>query len=110
MVFDECPFCHRPFSAERVSREEVDSNTEGLLLEPPRMGIGRGPRSPAPSPVEIFLTYKTTYRCKHCGKEWTRTSEDEKSIPRDKAGPEQASSLDVVREEEEDREDRDAER
>ncbi len=31
---------------------------------------------------EAFLAYKLTYRCKDCGKEWTKLSVDEVGIPK----------------------------
>jgi hypothetical protein len=32
---------------------------------------------------EAFITYKALYKCKHCGKEWTKLSVEEKRIPRE---------------------------
>lgn len=30
---------------------------------------------------EGLVSYKLTYRCKHCGKEWTKLSEKEVNLP-----------------------------
>ena len=30
---------------------------------------------------EGLVTYRLTYRCKHCGKEWTKLSEKEVDLP-----------------------------
>ncbi len=76
----ECPFCHRPFSAELVSKEKLDSSM--VVPEPAeKIQIGRDLTSPL-SRSEDWIGYKLTYRCKHCGKEWTRTSEKEVELPR----------------------------
>jgi hypothetical protein len=109
MVLEECPFCHRLLAAEKISKEQVDSNTQGLLKDPRTFESGvkvlpAGRRNIpvpdifAPSPVQYFITYKILYRCKHCGKEWTKTSTEENEIARSDAGVEQASSADVARE------------
>ena len=75
----------------------MDSSTEGMLREPPRTAFGRvgTPSLVDPSPVEFFTTFKVVYRCKHCGKEWTRTETEEREVERRYAGPEQASEADV---------------
>jgi hypothetical protein len=60
MVLDEGPYCHRPFDAEVLSKEPIDSND--VLMKSSRLG----PKADA------YLTYQETYRCKHCTKTWTR--------------------------------------
>jgi hypothetical protein len=88
-------------AAEPISKEQVDSNTEDLLEDPPRTRMGqRIARTGVPTPIEFFTTYKILYRCKHCGKEWTKMSTEEIAIPRREAGTEQAMDADVEREEE----------
>jgi hypothetical protein len=32
---------------------------------------------------EAFIIHKLTYRCKHCGKEWSKLSTEEKPLPRE---------------------------
>ena len=32
---------------------------------------------------EAFITYRMTYRCKHCGEEWTKISAETIPLPRD---------------------------
>jgi DNA-directed RNA polymerase subunit RPC12/RpoP len=81
MVLYECPFCHRLFEAEALSKVEIDSNT---LPNPPhlsRLGHASNTGTIARNP-QAFTTWKTTYGCKHCGKEWTKLSVEEKPIPR----------------------------
>lgn len=54
---------------------------------------------------EAFITYKNTYRCKHCGKEWQKISHEEKLIPRQSLVDDQEKTdYDVHIEEEEARE------
>jgi MoaA/NifB/PqqE/SkfB family radical SAM enzyme len=43
--------------------------------------IGRDYTNPY-SHGQDWVTYKLTYRCKHCGHEWTKLSEREVEIPR----------------------------
>lgn len=110
LVLESCPFCHRPFAAEQFSREQVDSSTEDMLKDPSRIGSGRYARNWKPTPVEFFATFKVLYRCKHCGREWSKTETVEREVERKVAGPEQASEADVAREAEEAREEQEAER
>jgi len=60
MVLGECPYCHRPFEGELLSREPIDSNE--VLTRARRSG----PKA------EAYLTYKEAYRCRHCAKTWMR--------------------------------------
>ena len=90
MVLESCPFCHRPFAAEQVSREQVDSSKQNVL--------------------KFFTTYKILYKCKHCGKEWSKTETVEREVEGKVAWREQASEADVAREAEEAREEQEAER
>jgi hypothetical protein len=46
-----------------------------------RVQIGRDLTAPY-SRGEDWVSYKLTYRCKHCGKEWTKISEKEIELPR----------------------------
>lgn len=108
MILHECPYCHRPFEAELLSKEEIDSSeatkvsdfplelslvhgitrggltpslgagTLGLVL-----GLGESEKETIALHPEAFITYKITYRCKHCGKEWTKISVEEKPLPRE---------------------------
>lgn len=87
----------------------MDSATEDMLKNPPRIASGRYTRNWNPTPVEFFTTYKIVYKCKHCGKEWSRTETEEREVERRVAGPEQASEVDVEREAERDKEEQEAE-
>ena len=89
MVLEECPYCHKLFVAEEVSKEEVDSNISKDPLAPEEPAwIAVNPRSaprrlgPTDYPGKDFITYKVLYRCKHCGKEWTKMSEKTVDVPR----------------------------
>ncbi len=97
LVLKECPFCHRPFEAELVSKEQIDSREVTKQRDVFFEGSGRIPgtltRAPLTGPeVEIeriadhpeaYITNKLTYRCKHCGKEWTKLSVEEVGIPKE---------------------------
>ncbi len=112
MVLEECPFCHKLFVAEQVSREQVDSNivsNQPHVFPSGSSRITSGPWYPRTSsaepPAEDFITYKLTYRCKHCGKEWTKLSEKEVNIPRSYIeDEEERTEYDADKEEEEARE------
>jgi hypothetical protein len=54
-----------PFNARGVIRLD-ESEKNAIALHP-----------------EAFITYKMTYSCKHCGKEWTKISVEAKPLPRD---------------------------
>jgi ribosomal protein L44E len=84
MVLGECPFCHRLLAAEQVSKEEVDSSITVDQREPARIAAGRytPTKGPTDYPAEDLITYKLTFRCKHCGKEWTKLSNKEVDLPR----------------------------
>jgi hypothetical protein len=101
MVLHECPFCHRPFEAELLSKEQVDSSersrvsdfpveralggqlSEGGMYFSPMFGPTDDEKAAVAMRPEAFLTFKETYKCKHCGKEWTKLSVEEKRIPRE---------------------------
>ena len=99
LVLESCPFCHRPFAAEQLSKEEIDSSEltkqTDVFFQSPMGGLGGGlaPRAGAPmDPIEIqriadhpeaFLSYRVTYRCKHCGKDWSRLQVQEVEIPKE---------------------------
>ena len=103
MVLRECPFCHRPFEAEVLSKEEVDSTeatkvgdfpvktsfltgkttqggftAQGSLL----LGLSEDERTAVAMRPEVFITYKLSYECKHCGKRWTKLEVEKKALPR----------------------------
>lgn len=59
-------------------RPSTAIGVSGLVL-----GIDESERSTIAQNPEAFITYKMTYRCKHCGKEWTKISVEAKTLPRD---------------------------
>lgn len=85
------------FVSHLVSRIEVDSSelakttdfadtkwvTGGRLLSVwSLLGVGGGPRPEGiVARPEAYITYKLTYKCKDCGKQWTRLSVKEVPIP-----------------------------
>jgi hypothetical protein len=95
----ECRFCHKILAAELVSKEQVDAHGVKILGPPPPTMVN--PSSPFPpartiplrtiNPPDIeptgkteeFVTYKLVYRCKYCGKEWSKISKKEYDIPQD---------------------------
>ena len=82
---EECPYCHRPFAAEEISKEQVDSHISKdplAPMEPARGGRNAPWRGPTDYPGKDFITYKVLYRCKHCGKEWSKMSEKTVDVPR----------------------------
>jgi len=104
MVLHQCPFCHRPFEAKVLSREQVDSSeltkvagsplVENLLTReiteggfrvtrgPLMLGLLEAEKNAVATRPEAFITYKVTYRCNHCGKEWVKAQVEEKPLPR----------------------------
>jgi hypothetical protein len=108
MVLRECPFCHRPLEARLLSKEEIDSSEAAKTGDFPLetnsdrgitrggirpltgtgaigfvMGLDESERSRIALNPEAFIAYRMTYRCNHCGKEWTRISVEAKPLPRD---------------------------
>jgi MoaA/NifB/PqqE/SkfB family radical SAM enzyme len=108
MVLRECPYCHRPLEARLLSKEEIDSGeatkvSDFPLEASPVRGITQGGLSPSTATgmaglvlglddsdrsaialhPEAFITYRMTYRCNHCGKEWTKISVETKPLPRE---------------------------
>jgi len=107
MVLRECPYCHRPLEARLLSKEEIDSSeatkvsdfplemsavrgiTEGGLAPVTAtgmmglvMGLDESERDAIALHPEAFRTYKMTYTCKHCGKQWTKISAETLPLPR----------------------------
>lgn len=97
MVLHECPFCHKLLAAELVSKEQVDAHEVKTHSPSPPTAVD--PQSPfrprrtiplnlirpsdreATGPTEEFVTYKLVFRCKNCGKEWSKMSQKEYDIP-----------------------------
>jgi len=128
MVLRECPFCHRPFEAEVLSKEEVDSNevtsvgefpattdfatggtSQGGLLFArglPVWGLSESERDAVAMRPEAFITYKVNYKCKHCGKQWTKLQAERIPLPRQYVEDEgEKTDYELHKEDEEARED-----
>jgi hypothetical protein len=50
---------------------------QGLLI----LGLSEGERQAVAMRPEAFISYRLSYRCKHCGKTWTKLVE-KKPLPR----------------------------
>lgn len=74
---------------EQIDSSEVTKQGRDIFLE--RIRGRRGNLIPSAAAVgpriadhpEVLITYKVTYRCKHCGKEWTKLSVEEVGIPKE---------------------------
>lgn len=106
MVLEECPFCHKFLAAELLSKEEVD--TAETLKEKDvffRMGLTIETGERVADHPEAFITYKFAYRCRDCGKEWTKFRVREVGIPKEYVeDEEEKTDYDIEREEEDTRE------
>ena len=106
MVLEECPFCHKFLAAELLSKEGVD--TGDALREKDaffRMGVTVETGERIADHPEAFITYRYLYRCKDCGKEWSKFKVQEVGIPREYPEDEdEKTDYDADKEEEEARE------
>jgi hypothetical protein len=67
--FKKCPSCHRRFTSEEVSRDLLDSDaitSQDFVTPNLRFSFPEDDFETA----EHVQTYKVTYKCKNCGKEW----------------------------------------
>lgn len=90
MVSEECPFCHKFLASELLSRREVD--TSEVLKEKDvffKMGIPVETGERMVERPDAFTTYKFTYRCKNCGREWSSFKVEESGGPRELGGEEE---------------------
>ena len=82
--FRHCPSCGRRFEIRLVKKERVDSEaiTEGLKPSAPSSPsrLSALPLSQdAPSIVDIE-DFRYTYKCKHCGHEWSEVNRTESTF------------------------------
>ena len=75
MVLEECPFCHKFLAVELLSKEAIDT-TEALKEKDAffKMGITIETGERVADHPEAFITNRFAYRCRDCGKEWTKFS------------------------------------
>ena len=89
----ECPFCHKLRAAQQVAKEEIDSNEvtkQTAVFQQGTLGMGLGRIGIGPEigiervadHPEDFITYKLTYKCKDCGKEWSKLAVKEVELPK----------------------------
>jgi len=106
LVLEECPFCHKFLAAELLSKEEVD--TAETLKEKDvffKMGLTIETGERVADHPEAFITYRFAYRCRDCGKEWTKFRVREVGIPKEYVeDEEEKTDYDAGNEEEEARE------
>ena len=106
MVLEECPFCHKFLAAELLSKEEIDTaetlNEKDAFF---RMGITIETGERVADHPEAFITYRFVYKCRDCGKEWSKLKIREVGLPREYAeDEEEKTDYDAAKEEEEARE------
>ena len=106
LVLEECPFCHKFLAAELLSKEEVD--TAETLKEKDvffKMGLTIETGERVADHPEAFITYRFAYRCRDCGREWTKFRVREVGIPKEYVeDEEEKTDYDAGNEEEEARE------
>ncbi|HEV2119113.1 MAG TPA: hypothetical protein VGS11_03245 [Candidatus Bathyarchaeia archaeon] len=84
MVLEECPFCHKFLAAELLSKTVID--TAEALKEKDvffKMGLPIETGERVADHPEAFVTYKFAYKCRDCGKEWTKLRLEEVGLPRE---------------------------
>jgi hypothetical protein len=84
LVLEECPFCHKFLAAELLTKGEVD--TSDALKEKDaffKMGITVETGERIADRPEAFITYRYSYRCRDCGKEWAKFKVREVGNPKE---------------------------
>ena len=103
---EECPFCHKFLAAELLSKEEIDT-AEALREKDAffKMGITIETGERVADHPEAFIAYRFLYKCRDCGKEWSKFKIREVELPREYVEDEdEKTDYDAAREEEEARE------
>ena len=103
---EECPFCHKFLAAELLSKEEIDT-AEALKEKDAffKMGITIETGERVADHPEAFIAYKFLYKCRDCGKEWSKFQIREVGVPREYAeDEEEKADYDAGREDEDMRE------
>ena len=103
---EECPFCHKFLAAELLSKEEI-AMAEALKEKDAffKMGITIETGERVADHPEAFIAYKFLYKCRDCGKEWSKFQIREVGIPREYAeDEEEKADYDAGREDEDARE------
>jgi len=82
LVLEECPFCHKFLAAELLSKAEIDT-AEALKEKDAffKMGITIETGERVTDHPESFVTNRFAYKCRECGKEWTKFSVLELGLP-----------------------------
>ena len=73
LVSEECPYCHKFLGAELVSKQEID--TADILKEKDifyKLGVPVETGERITENPEQFVTYKLGFKCRQCGKEWSK--------------------------------------
>ena len=105
MVSEECPFCHKFLMAELMSKDEIDT-AEALKEKDAffKMGISIEKGERIADDPEAFVTDRFAYRCRECGKEWTRFRVREADAPRELGEDEEKADYEDGKDEEDGRE------
>lgn len=103
MVLEECPFCHKFLAAELISKQEID--TAEMLKEKDvfyKLGVPVETGERIADNPEMFATFKLGFKCRQCGKEWSKLTIEGVTVPKEYAESEdEGADGDVYREEEE---------
>ena len=102
MVSEECPFCHKFLGAELVSKQGID--IADMLKEKDvfyRLGVPVETGERIAENPEMFATYKLGFKCRQCGKEWSKLKIEGIKIPKEYVeGEDEESDYDLERDEE----------
>jgi hypothetical protein len=83
LVLEECPFCHKFLAAELLSKEEIDT-AEALKEKDAffKMGITIETGERIAEHPEAFVTDRFAFKCRDCGREWTKFRVREVGVPK----------------------------
>ena len=84
MVSEECPYCHKFLGAELVSKQEID--TAEMLKEKDifyKLGVPVDTGEKIVENPEMFATYKLGFKCRQCGKEWSKLTVEGVRAPKE---------------------------
>jgi hypothetical protein len=103
LVLEECPFCHKFLAAELITKQEID--TADMLKEKDvfyKLGVPIETGVRIADNPEMFVTYKLGFKCRQCGKEWSKVKVEGITIPKETAEAEsEESDYDTEMEEQE---------
>lgn len=86
MVSEECPYCHKFLGAELVTKQVID--TADILKEKDafyKLGVPVETGERITENPELFVTYKLGFKCRQCGKEWSKLKLEGVKVPKEYA-------------------------